>query len=58
MGANGLHRNGTNKSVYLTVKAAELLARVAISTRRSQSEIICLLVETYGPDLLVEAPRQ
>lgn len=48
----GKNRKGMGVSVYLTRTAEDLLGRVSLATRRSKSEIVSLLVETYGPELL------
>lgn len=45
-------RTGMGKSIYITTRALDLLERISTATRRSESEIVSLLVETYGPDLL------
>lgn len=50
----GANRRGLGVSIYLSDRARDLLDRVSDSTRRSKSEIVSLLVETYGPDLLVD----
>lgn len=56
-GRNGENRHGMGVSIYLTSKADDLLCRVADATRRSKSEVVSLLVETYGPELLVDRGR-
>lgn len=49
------NRRGETSSYYMTARAKDLLQRVHLATRRSQSEILCLLIETYGPQLLADA---
>lgn len=51
-------RTGFGKSFYISKKAEDLLERVAIATRRSQSEIVSMLVETYAPELLAGKERR
>lgn len=53
-GRNGQNRKGVGKSIYMSKRALDLLDRISIATRRSESEIVSLLVETYGPQLLAD----
>lgn len=53
-GRGGQGRHGAGTSIYLTDRARDLLERVSIASKRSKSEILCLLVETYGPQLLAD----
>ena len=54
-GRGGQDRRGLGISIYISNAAEDLLERVSMSTRRSKSEIISLLVETYGPQLLADS---
>lgn len=44
-------RNGVNKSLYITVTAAQLLKSCKRSTKRSHSAIVSMLLEKYGPNI-------
>lgn len=50
----GKNRKGAGVSLYITDRAEDLLERVALATRRSKSEVVSMLVETYGPHLLAD----
>jgi hypothetical protein len=43
---------GVNKSLYLTKEADELLTRIKEVSRRSQSEVVSLMLEMYGPEVI------
>lgn len=44
-------KTGVNRSVYISMKAAEILKACRKSTNRSKSSIISMLVEKYGPNI-------
>lgn len=42
---------GVNRSIYVSIRAAEILKACKKSTKRSKSAIISMLVEKYGPNI-------
>lgn len=54
-GRNGKNRKGMGVSIYMSSRAEDLLERVALAMGRSRSEIVSLLIETYGPQLLTDS---
>lgn len=53
-GRNGVGRKGAGHSLYLSKDAEEILTKLEKHSRRSWSEITSLLIETYGPEMLVD----
>jgi hypothetical protein len=49
-------RNGVSKSLYISKQANALLRACGRATRRSQSEIVSMLAEKYGQQI-VRDPR-
>jgi hypothetical protein len=47
-------RNGMNKSVYISVKADELVTQANKRFRRSDSAILSILAERYLPRILAD----
>lgn len=50
----GKNRRGVGKSLYLSNEAQDLLFRISEATRRSESVIVSLLIESHGPALLAD----
>lgn len=44
--------NGINKSLYLSIEAGEILERLKEVTDRSESKVVTLLLEKYGPEIM------
>lgn len=44
-------RNGVNRSLYISKTAAAILKSCRKSTRRSNSAIVSILLEKYGPNI-------
>jgi hypothetical protein len=44
-------RNGVNKSLYLSKTADAILARIEKATPLSQSAIVSLMIQRFGPEI-------
>jgi len=45
-------KTGVNASLYLSKEADDVLDRVAAAAKRSRSDVVSLMLEIYGPELL------
>jgi hypothetical protein len=44
-------RTGVNRSLYITINAAAILKACRKTTRRSNSAVVSMLLEKYGPNI-------